>query len=59
MLDHLPAPRLALERLGDVLAQLADRAAALGAGAGGGIDDPLARQVLRQRPAGRLASAAA
>ena len=32
VLDHLPAPRLALEALGDVLAQLAHRAAALRAG---------------------------
>ena len=57
MLDHLPAPRHAFEGLGDVLAELADRAAALGAGAGRGVDDPLARQVLRQGSAGRLAGA--
>jgi hypothetical protein len=56
VLDHLPASRLALERLGDILAQLADRAAALGAGARRRIDDALARQVLRQWAAGRLAS---
>src|SRR4051794_3133041 len=43
VLDHLPAPRLALERLGDVLAELPDWAAALGAGARGGVDDALTR----------------
>ena len=58
VLDHLPAARHAFEGLGHVLAQLADGAAALGAGAGRGVDDPLARQVLRQGPAGRLAGAA-
>src|SRR3712207_657018 len=57
VLDHLPAPWLALERLSDVLAQLANRAAALGTGTGGRIDDPLARQVLRQGSSGRLAGA--
>src|SRR5439155_21231428 len=55
VLDHLPAPRLALQALGHVLAELPDRAAAPGAAAGCGVDDPLAREVLRQRPAGRLA----
>src|SRR3712207_5177784 len=59
MLDHLPAPRLALERLGHILAQLADRAATLGAGTGGRIDDALARQMLRQWAAGWLAGVAA
>ena len=58
VLDHLPAPRLALEGLGHVLAQLADRAAALGAGARRRVDDALAGQVLRQRAAGRLAGVA-
>ena len=48
-----------IEQLELQLAELPDRAAALGAGAGGRIDDPLAWQMLGQRPAGRLAGAAA
>ena len=55
--DRLPAARHTFEGLGDVLAQLADGAAALGAGAGRRVEDPLARQVLRQGPAGRFADA--
>jgi hypothetical protein len=39
------------------LAELEDRAAALGAGAGRGVEDPLARQVLGQGSACRLAGA--
>ena len=47
MLDHLPLPRDHLQRLGDVLAQLAQpRAAATLAGGRGRFDHPLARQVL-------------
>ena len=46
VLDHLPAPRLALERLGHVPAQLPDRATAVGAGARRGIDDPQADPTL-------------
>ena len=49
MLDDLPAPRLAFKRLGDDLAELAQsKAAAFAAGAGGGLDDPFDRQVIRQ-----------
>jgi hypothetical protein len=44
-----------IEALGDVLAELPDRAAAPGAAAGRRIDDPLARQVLGQWPARRPA----
>ena len=48
-LDDLPAPRLAFERLGHDLAELAQpRAAALAADARGGLDDAFDRQVLRQ-----------
>jgi hypothetical protein len=57
MLDDFPAPRHAFQGLGDVLAELAHRAAAFGAGAGHGVEDPLARQVLGQVPAGRFAGA--
>ena len=55
-LDDLPAPRLAFERLGHHLAELAQpSAAALAADARGGLDDALDRQILRQlaRPAWR------
>lgn len=55
VLDHLPAPRLALERLGDVLTQLAHRATAPWAAAWGRVEDALAGQVRRERPAGGLA----
>ena len=56
MLDDLPAPRLALQRLGDDLAQLAQaRAAALAADAGCRIHHALARQMVGQGPARRLA----
>jgi len=56
VLDHEPARRHPLQSLGDVLAQLAQLAAAAGAGARHGIDDPLARQMLRQRAARRFAA---
>src|SRR4051794_34801883 len=47
MLDHLPAPRDHLQRLGDVLAELAEsRAAAAQAGCWPGLDHPLARQMV-------------
>ena len=47
VLDHLPLPRDHLQRLGDVLAQLAQpRAAAAQAGGRAGLDHPLARQML-------------
>ena len=46
-----------LQRLGHVLAQLVQRAAAARAGARRRVDDALARQVLGQRPARRLAAA--
>ena len=46
MLDHLPAARHAFQGLGDILAELAAGAATLGTGAGRGVEDPLARQVL-------------
>ena len=56
VLDHLPLPRHELQRLGDVLAELAQRpAAAARAGRRRRIDDALARQMLGQRPARRLA----
>ena len=57
MHDHLPAARHAFEGLGDVLAELADGAAALGTGTGCGVEDPLARQVLGQGSACRLTGA--
>ena len=48
-LDDLPAPRLAFERLGHHLAELAQpRAAALAADARGGLDDALDRQIVRK-----------
>ena len=50
MLDHLPLPRNELQRLGHVLADLAQSAiAAARAGRGYRIDDAFARQVLGQR----------
>ena len=55
-LDDLPAPRLAFERLGHHLAELAQpSAAALAADARGGLDDALDRQIVRKlaRPAWR------
>ena len=56
VLDHLPLPRNELQRLGHVLADLAQPAvAAARAGRGRRIDDALARQMLGQRPARRLA----
>ena len=56
VLDHLPLARNELQRLGHVLADLAQcRAAAARAGRGRRIDDPLARQMLGQRPASRPA----
>jgi hypothetical protein len=55
-LDHLPLPRDHLERLGDRLAELGERAAAARAGARAGEHPALARQMLRQRSAHRLAA---
>ena len=50
VLDHLPLARNQLQRLGHVLADLAQcRTAAARAGRGRRIDDPLARQMLGQR----------
>ena len=55
VLDHLPLARHQLQRLGHVLAQLVQGAAAARAGRRSRIDDALARQMLGQRPARRLA----
>jgi hypothetical protein len=57
MLDHLPLARNELQRLGHVLAELTQSVVAT-AGAGGRhrIDNAFPRQMLRQRPAGRLAA---
>ena len=55
VLDHLPLARDQLQRLGHVLAQLVQGAAAARAGRRRRIDDALARQMLGQRPARRLA----
>ena len=55
VLDHLPLARHQLQRLGHVLAQLAQRAAAARAGRRRRVDHALARQMLGQRPARRLA----
>ena len=56
VLDHLPLARDELQRLGHVLADLAQgRPAAARAGRRQRIDDALARQMLGQRPARRLA----
>ena len=50
MLDDLPLPWDHLQRLGDVLAQLAQpRAAAAQASSRARLDYPLARQMLRER----------
>jgi hypothetical protein len=54
MPDHLEPARHVIEGLGDVLADPPQRAAARGAGARGGMQHLLARQVVRQRPTGRL-----
>jgi hypothetical protein len=55
MLDHLPLPRDHLQRLGDVLAQLAQpRAAAAKAHGGSRLDQPLARQMLGEGLARRV-----
>ena len=54
MLDHLPLARHDLQRLGHVLAELAQHPAAAWAGGRRGIDDALARQMNRQRTARRL-----
>ena len=54
VLDHLPLARHDLQRLGHVLAELAQHAAAAWARRRRGIDDVLARQMLRQRAARRL-----
>src|ERR1700756_4331899 len=55
VLHHLPLPRHHFQRLGDVLAELGepDRTAA-GAGGRAGNNDPLPRQVRRERLACRL-----
>src|SRR5262245_18050919 len=56
VLDHLPLARNELQRLGHVLADLAQgSAAAARAGRRQRIDDAFARQMLRQGPARRLA----
>lgn len=57
VLDHLPLARNELQRLGHVLANLAQSAvAAAWAGGRHWIDNALPRQMLRQRPAGWLAA---
>ena len=54
MLDHLPLSRDHFQRLGDILAQLAQsRAAATLAGCWSRLDHPLARQMLGERLARR------
>jgi hypothetical protein len=55
-LDHLELPRHDLQRLGHVLAQLGQLALAAGAGGGTWHDDPLARQLGRERRADRPAA---
>lgn len=55
MLDHLPLPWHQLQRLGHVLAQLVQPSATAWAVRRHRVDHALARQVLGQRPAGRLA----
>jgi len=55
MCDHLPLARDQLQRLGDILAELVQDTAAARARRRRRIDDALARQVLRQRTARRLA----
>jgi hypothetical protein len=52
MLDDLPAPRFAFERLRHHLTELAQAdAAAFAARTRRRFDDPLDRQIVRQRPA--------
>jgi hypothetical protein len=51
MLDYFPLARNEFQRLGHVLADLAQCPAAARAGRGYRIDDPLARQMLGQRTA--------
>ena len=55
MRDHLPLAWDQLQRLGHVLAELVQHAAAAGTGRRRRVNDALARQMLRQRPARRLA----
>ena len=50
MPHHLEAARHVIERLGHVLADPAQLATARRAGAGAGMDERLARQVIGQRP---------
>src|ERR1700722_6891676 len=60
VLDHLPARRHMLQRLGHVLADLAQRAAAAARARGRcRMDDALTRQMLRQWPPRRPLAAAA
>jgi len=57
VLDHLPLTRNELQHLGHILAELAQPAiTATGTGGRHRIDNALPRQMLRQRPAGRLAA---
>src|SRR5258708_39883701 len=57
MLDHLPLARNELQRLGHVLAELTQSVVATAwAGRRHRIDNALPRQMLRQRPARRLAA---
>src|SRR5580692_9393127 len=57
VLDHLPLAWNELQRLGHVLANLAQSVvAAAWAGGRHRIDNALPRQMLRQRPTGRLAA---
>jgi hypothetical protein len=53
--DHFPLARDQFQCLGHVLAELVQRAAAARTCRRGRIDDALARQMFRQRPARRLA----
>ena len=55
MADDAEGARDIVQHLGDVLAQRPQCAAAFRTGAGGGVFHDVARQCLRQRPAGRLA----
>ena len=55
VLDDAPARRDALQRLGDVLAELAQRRpAAARTSLGSRVHDPVPRQVVRQGTSGRL-----